>query len=316
MRSARVRLAFPVALATVLAVAGCIHRPAVVSHPQYTIGPGYEADGVWHYPREDFGYDRTGLASVYDDHAPAVTADGEAYDPRAMAGASPTLQLPCIVQVTNLQTGRQLLLRLNDRGPADPGRILAVTPHAAELLGIPADGAAEVRVTVQQGPSEALADSLGGGIQIKAAPVGGFQATSLAPPPGIAQAGGAAIGETDAANTNAVAVTVPPLRLPVTLTQVPPIRARSMSSQAVSAGSWTRGGRRRDSAVCRTLTSSPFRDRAEACTGSKQGRIRPWRRRMRPSPRPCRPAPWTPRSSCSKAGIAPQARRAQNGNAS
>jgi rare lipoprotein A len=222
MRSARARLAFPAALASALAVAGCVHRPAVVSHPQYTIGPGYEADGVWHYPREDFGYDRTGLASVYGDDAPAMTADGEAYDARAMAGASPILQLPCVVQVTNLQTGRQLLLRLNDRGPADPGRILAVTPHAARLLGIPADGAAEVRVTVQQGPSEALADSLGGGIQIKAAPVAGFQATSLAPPPGIAQAGGSAIGETDAANTDAVPVNVPPLTLPVTLTQVPP----------------------------------------------------------------------------------------------
>jgi rare lipoprotein A len=216
------RLTLSTTLAAVLSLAGCVHRPVVISHPHYTIGAGYEADGVWHYPREDFGYDRTGLAAVYGDDAPSLTTDGEAYDPRAMAGASPTLQLPCIVQVTNLQTGRQLLLRLNDRGPADPGRILAVTPYAAQLLGIPAGGAAEVRVTVQQGPSEALADSLGGGIQIQAAPVGGFQATSLAPPPGVAQAGGAAIGQTDAANTNAATATVPPLSLPVTLTAVYP----------------------------------------------------------------------------------------------
>jgi rare lipoprotein A len=210
------------ALAALLGLAGCMHRPTVVSHPQYTIGAGYQADGVWHYPREDFGYDRTGLAAVYSDDAPSVTADGEAYDPQAMAAASPLLQLPCIVQVTNLQTGRQLLLRVNDRGPADPGRILAVTPYAAQLLGIPEGGAAEVRVTVQQGPSEALADSLGGGIQIQAAPVGGFQATSLAPPPGVAQAGGSAIGQTDAANIQAATATVPPLRLPVTLTAVIP----------------------------------------------------------------------------------------------
>ncbi len=217
------RFVLPISVAASLGLAGCMRSgPAAVSHPHYIIGEGYEADGVWHYPREDFGYDRTGLASVYGDDAPDLTADGEAYDPRAMAGASPTLQLPCIVQVTNLQTGRQLLLRLNDRGPADPGRILAVTPYAAELLGIPAGGAAEVRVTVQQGPSEALADSLGGGIQIQAAPVGGFQATSLAPPPGVAEAGGSAIGQTDAANTNAVTTTVPPLKLPVTLTAVSP----------------------------------------------------------------------------------------------
>jgi rare lipoprotein A len=218
-----VRLALPMTLAAVLGLAGCMRRgPVVVSHPQYTIGAGYEAGGVWRYPREDFGYDRTGLASVYGDAVPAQTADGEAYDPEAMAGASPILQLPCIVQVTNLQTGRQLLLRLNDRGPADPGRILAVTPYAARLLGIPAGGAAEVRVTVQQAPSEALADSLGGGIQIQAAPVGGFQATSLAPPPAVAQAGGPSIGETDASRANMVSATVPPLTLPVTLTAVPP----------------------------------------------------------------------------------------------
>jgi rare lipoprotein A len=213
----------PLTLATLLGLAGCMHRPPpVASNPRYTIGDGYEANGVWHYPREDFGYDRTGLASVYGDDAPRVTADGEAYDPHAMAGASPTLQLPCIVQVTDLQTGRQLLLRLNDRGPADPGRILAVTPYAAQLLGIPEDGAAEVRVTVQQGPSQALASALGAGIQIKAAPVGSFQAASLAPPPGVAQSAGAAIGQTDMANAPTVTAAAPPLQLPVTLTQVPP----------------------------------------------------------------------------------------------
>jgi rare lipoprotein A len=223
-------------LAGVLGLAGCMHhRPEVVSQPRYTIGAGYQADGVWHYPREDFGYDRTGLAAVYGDDAPSLTADGEAYDRRAMAGASPTLQLPCIVQVTNLQTGRQLLLRLNDRGPADPGRILAVTPYAAQLLGIPAGGAAEVRVAVQRGPSEALADSLGGGIQIQAAPVGSFQATSLAPPAGIVQASGAAIGQTDASRANAVTATVPPLTLPVTLTAVLPDPGR-LSIQSGSFG--------------------------------------------------------------------------------
>ena len=140
------------ALALLLGMIGCAHQPSVEAPgPSYVIGQGYEARGVWHYPREDFGYDRTGLASVYGDDAPDLTTDGEAYDPNAMAGASQILQLPVIVQVTNLQTGRQLLLRLNDRGPEDPGRIIAVTPKAARLLGIPEDGAAEVRVTVQQG---------------------------------------------------------------------------------------------------------------------------------------------------------------------
>jgi rare lipoprotein A len=217
------RLPFPIALAALVGIAGCMNEGApVASNPRYTVGDGYETQGVWHYPREDFGYDRTGLASVYGDGAPRVTADGEAYDRRAMAAASQTLQLPCIVQVTNLQTGRQLVLRVNDRGPADPGRILAVTPYAARLLGIREDGVAEVRVTVQQGPSEALADALGAGIQIAAAPVGGFQAASLAPPPGIAQSAGASIGQTDMANAKAVGAAMPPMKLAVTLTQVAP----------------------------------------------------------------------------------------------
>lgn len=222
MRLSRTKGVVALAAVSVLALAGCMRGPAVVSTPHYVIGEGYEADGVWHYPREDFGYDRTGLAAVYGADAPRLTTDGEAYDPRAMAGASPTLQLPCIVQVTNLQTGRQLLLRINDRGPADPGRILAVTPYAAQLLGIPRDGAAEVRVVVQQDQSEALASSLGAGIRIASAPVGGFQATSLAPPPGVAQTGGAAIGQTDIANAHPQTTVTPPLTLPVTLTAVAP----------------------------------------------------------------------------------------------
>ena len=212
------------AFLALLGVAGCMrHRSEdMASQPRYVIGDGYEADGAWHYPREDFGYDRTGLAEVYGNDAPEVTTDGEAYDGGAMAGASPTLQLPCIVEVTNLQNGRQLLLRLNDRGPDNPGRILAVTPYAAQLLDFAAGGAAEVRVTVLQGPSEALAETLGGGIQIHAAPVGGFQARSLPPPPGVAEAGGSAIGQIDEARANAVTATVPPLILPVTLTAVSP----------------------------------------------------------------------------------------------
>ena len=215
-------LGLPLLAGLAVALGGCVRMQPAASTPHYTIGGGYEADGVWHYPREDFGYDRTGLVSVYGDNAPRVTADGEAYDSQAMAGASPVLQLPCIARVTDLNTGRQLLIRINDRGPANPGRILAVTPRAARLLGIGPGGVAEVRVAVEQGPSEALANALGGGIKIKAAPMGGFQAASLAPPPGVAAAGGAPVGQADRANLPVARTPVPPLRLPEQLSQVPP----------------------------------------------------------------------------------------------
>ena len=228
------------ALGAMMAVTGCVHRgPTVPSHPHYVIGDGYQANGAWFYPREDYGYDRTGLAVVYGDDAPQVTTDGEAYDPGALTGASQTLQLPCIVQVTDLQTGRQILLRVNDRGPADPGRILAVTPRAAQLLGIPRGGAAEVRVTIQKDASQALADSLGGGIKIAAAPVGTFQAESLAPPPGVTATGGAGLGQTDRSKSGTLTETVPPLRLPEQVTQLPP----SPGAVYIQSGSF---GRRYD----------------------------------------------------------------------
>ena len=62
---------------------------------------------MWHYPREDFRYDATGLAERLPDRS-GLTADGEAFDPASMAGAHPTLQLPSIARVTNLENGRQV----------------------------------------------------------------------------------------------------------------------------------------------------------------------------------------------------------------
>ena len=104
-----------------LLLAGCVQRPKPPPPAvQYVVGAAYEAGGVWHYPREDFSYDATGLAERLPDRA-GLTADGEAFDPAAMAGSHPTLQLPAIARVTNLENGRQALTRLNDRGPDKPG---------------------------------------------------------------------------------------------------------------------------------------------------------------------------------------------------
>ena len=66
------------------------------------------------------------------------TANGEIYDPDRLVGAHRTLQLPAIVTVRNLQNGRELRLRVNDRGPAAPGRILGLSPRAAAVAGYPA----------------------------------------------------------------------------------------------------------------------------------------------------------------------------------
>lgn len=168
-------------------MAGCSRRvPEPTPHPRYVVGPAYQAGAVWFYPREDFRLDATGLAVVLPDRA-GLTADGEAWDASAMAGAHPTLQLPAIARVTNLETGLQALIRVNDRGPASPGRLLGLTRRAADRLGIAPGAVARVRLQVEDGPSQALRDSLqgGAGLAVARAPREKVDAETLAPPPGL-----------------------------------------------------------------------------------------------------------------------------------
>lgn len=89
--------------------------------------------------------EQRGVASVYD----AIfngepTANGEIYDDTALSGAHRTLPLPSLVQVVNEATGREIVIRVNDRGPFEPGRIIDLSKRAADMLGIAEGGAAEV----------------------------------------------------------------------------------------------------------------------------------------------------------------------------
>jgi len=187
---------------------------------RYVVGAGYPAGGMWYYPREDFSYDMTGLGAVQAGPHDRLTADGELYDPAAMAAAHQTLQLPAIIRVTNLENGRQALLRLNDRGPADPARFLAVTPRAAQLLGFDADGTARLRVQVESAPSQALAAALHGNtLAIETAPLAKVQAESLPPPPGARGVTRAAVAGPAAPAEEAAAVV--PDRLPEQVIQMP-----------------------------------------------------------------------------------------------
>jgi rare lipoprotein A len=176
-------------LAPALAVlaAGCMaHKPASAPAPHYVLGQPYQAGGVWFYPRESDQPGETGIAAVYGaGHAP-LTTDGEAFDPTALAAAHPTLPLPSIVRLTNLETGRQVLVRINDRGPPTPHRVVAVTRRTAQLLGMPGDGGtARVRLEVVSAESRAAADSLPGAprLAMNAAPRDAIAVTAL-PPPG------------------------------------------------------------------------------------------------------------------------------------
>lgn len=113
----------------------------------YMVGKPYRINGVWYYPAEDKNYDKIGFASWY---GPGFhgrrTANGERYDRRRLTAAHTTLPMPVIVRVTNLKSGRSVILRVNDRGPFMPGRIIDVSEAAAKVLGFRQDGLARVRV--------------------------------------------------------------------------------------------------------------------------------------------------------------------------
>lgn len=98
----------------------------------------YSVNGKrYHIFKDPSNYSETGLASWYGDEAPnSRTAIGEAFDADALTAAHPTLPLPSYVRVTNLANGRQLVVRVNDRGPYTPGRIIDLSRAAGDRLNI------------------------------------------------------------------------------------------------------------------------------------------------------------------------------------
>jgi rare lipoprotein A len=163
----------------------------------YKVGQPYQIDGVWYYPAVNYDYNETGIASWYGPgFVGQRTASGEIYDQNAMTAAHKTLPLPTLVRVTNLENGRQIQLRINDRGPFVNNRIIDVSYRAAQLLGLDVNGTARVRVQVMADESRQLAAQLGGAeaglapSKVAAAPApkvvtqplaGGTQVTPLAP---------------------------------------------------------------------------------------------------------------------------------------
>lgn len=129
----------------------------------YKVGNPYKILGKWYYPKEDYGYVETGVASWYgaDFHA-KYTANGEIYDMNTLTAAHRTLPLPSIVRVTNLENGRSLVLRVNDRGPFAKSRIIDISKRGAQLLGFQAQGTAKVKVELLEEESKALKAALTG----------------------------------------------------------------------------------------------------------------------------------------------------------
>ena len=152
----------------------------VAGHPMYRVGEPYEIKGVWYYPAVDYNYDKTGTASWYGEQFHGrYTANGEIFDLNQLTAAHTTLPMPSIVEVTNLQNGRSVQLRVNDRGPFVDGRLIDVSRRAAQLLGFETKGTTPVRVRILKDASIQVAEEAmhnGGGAIMLA------QAASVPPP--------------------------------------------------------------------------------------------------------------------------------------
>lgn len=95
------------------------------------------------------GHTEEGKASWYGQKFHGhLTSNGERYDMYAMSAAHKTLPLPSYVQVTNQNNGRKAIVRVNDRGPFHPGRIIDLSYAAAMKLGVLDTGTADVRIEV------------------------------------------------------------------------------------------------------------------------------------------------------------------------
>lgn len=132
------------ALLLLSACAGGNFRP--VSDTPVRIGPAYSIRGTTYVPAAAPTYDAVGYASWYGSESGNRTANGEAFRPGWITAAHTTLPLPTYVEVTSLDTGRRIIVRVNDRGPFARGRIIDLSRGAAEELGMKAQGHAPVRV--------------------------------------------------------------------------------------------------------------------------------------------------------------------------
>jgi rare lipoprotein A len=130
----RLRRGLALALACVLAFAGCSHAPG----PQ---------------PSPDDSGGATGLASYYADKFEGRrTASGAVYHRDALTAAHRTLPFGTRVRVTRLETGRSVEVEINDRGPQRKDRIIDVSRRAAEKLDLVGDGVARVRIEILDSP--------------------------------------------------------------------------------------------------------------------------------------------------------------------
>jgi rare lipoprotein A len=99
-----------------------------------------------------------GWSSWYGPESAGKTASGERYDMNKLTAAHRTLPFNSKIKVTNLKNGKEVTVRVNDRGPNVPGRLLDLSKAAAQKLGFIGSGRTPVRVTVVRYPKGYVAE--------------------------------------------------------------------------------------------------------------------------------------------------------------
>lgn len=151
----------------------------------YKVGTPYQIGGQWYYPAVDYTYTEVGTASWYGPNFHGkLTANGETFNQWALTAAHRTLPMPSFVRVTNLENGRSVVARINDRGPFAKGRIIDMSRRGAQLLGFEGAGTARVRVEIMADLSRQVALRAQGGIGVD----GGRQVNSPITAPALPKA--------------------------------------------------------------------------------------------------------------------------------
>lgn len=184
----------------------------------YKVGKPYQINGVWYYPAENYDYDETGIASWYGPQFHGkLTANGEVYDMNDVTAAHRTLPMPSIVRVVNLDNGRSLVVRVNDRGPYARSRIIDLSRRSAQLLGFEGKGTARVRVQVMADESRVIAARAQGkgvvrpdaSLTVDRLPKASVSSQSIPPPGGGTAAPAPKAPETQVASAEPAAPTPP-----------------------------------------------------------------------------------------------------------
>jgi rare lipoprotein A len=114
---------------------------------RYSVGKPYYVNGQVYAPAENPTYRAEGIASWYGpDFHGGPTANGERYDMHGISAAHPTMPLPSYARVTNLDNGRSIIVRVNNRGPFVRNRLVDLSIGTAKALDFYGHGLARVRV--------------------------------------------------------------------------------------------------------------------------------------------------------------------------